>query len=356
MHRELEQPIPLNLPSVSCWREIPIQEGGELLVPLGPFSPNFEIFTRSIYGGEGNESPYMDKPLGGNLITMFVREKVASQLQSAQSLLPGGMHFVVFDTYRPLTVQQSLFDKYFGDLKSQHPDWKEEDLLTETQKYVSVPSHDLTKPSPHNTGGSVDLAIYQLPIDIDFAVIEVVDKLHLLNDHPWEEAYKLEMEMIAMIKQNARMLDFGIPFDWGGEEAALNYFERLGQNRELTPEEIVARDNRRLLYNVMVSAGFEPFESEWWHYNDPKTQMGARTAGLPFAEYGAINLSPANFRHETMRRGHWLGTNRMAGRTRREFGPTRFMPFAFEEAFRAARVTGDLRKSSLPEASVISPS
>ena len=40
----------------------------------------------------------------------------------------------------------------------------------------------------------------------------------------------------------------------------INHFEEY-------EKDIVVRDNRRLLYNVMTEAGFTNLPSEWWHYD-----------------------------------------------------------------------------------------
>ncbi len=263
------RPIPSELPSVAGWKEIPIRENGELLISLGPFSDYHEIFTNSIYFGERTDSPYStdplkaEEPLCGSLLTMFVREGVAKQLSEAQQLLPAGLHLIVFDTYRTLEVQQSLFDKYLGELKKQNPNWGQEQLLAETQKYVSIPSEDPNKPSPHNTGGAVDVAIFRLPKEANKRIEKIDKQLKLLGNSDWQEAYRLEMERISLINEQARLLEFGTPFDYGGKEAALNFFERLSAERKLYGEEVTARDNRRILFNVMTAAGFEPYEDEW---------------------------------------------------------------------------------------------
>src|SRR3989344_1032321 len=87
-----EQPIP-NL-KVDGWKEVPIKENRETLVPLGPFSDYSDIFTDSIYAGERFDSPYVDSNFSGRLVTMFVREKVADSLRKAQKLLPPTMRLV----------------------------------------------------------------------------------------------------------------------------------------------------------------------------------------------------------------------------------------------------------------------
>ena len=226
---QTRKPIPLNLPSIDGWKKIPIKECPETLVPLGLFSENEEIFTRAIYAGEGIESPYYKNPITKSLLTMFVREEVAKQLKVAQSLLPKNFYLVIFDAFRVFEVQKYLFDKYLSDLKKLHPDWEEGNLITETQKYASLPSKDPTRPSPHSTGGTVDLAIIKLS--------------NKVSD-----------------KNKGRMLDFGTPYDFGGEKASSNYYEKLSLKRTLNKNEIKFRDNRRLLYQIMKEAGFQKVE------------------------------------------------------------------------------------------------
>lgn len=353
-----ERAIPLELPSVAGWKEVLVRENNEPLVALGPFSSNDEIFTDSIYFGERSDSPYSPNPPEGSLITMFVRQEVAQQLKEAQKLLPNEHYLIVFDTFRTLEVQQSLFDVYFNALKEQQPDWSEDQLLTETQKYVSLPSTDSAKPSPHNTGGSVDLAIFKLPQEIDTQVHKINQELREIGDN-WQHAYELEMQKITLIRENAHLLDFGTPFDWGDEKAALNYFETKTQETELTTNEIKARKSRRLLFNVMSEAGFEPYQDEWWHFNSPKSQMGAITAGLSEAMYGATNLSEENFKQEQMRSDQRLGTIRILNGWKQKIhtkGSPNPLSEYFEVAKKAASETGDPRITSLPEAVIMAPS
>ena len=351
----LEQPIPLELPQVTGWKEIPIKECREPLVPLGPFSEYRDIFTDSIYFGERFDSPYIEPPLEGGICTIFVRKSVAEQLRKAQKLLPQTMYLVVFDAYRTLDVQQSLFDGYFKALRQLCPDWSNDQLLAETQKYVSLPSKDPTKPSPHNTGGAVDLMIFYLPEEINQKVKEINHQLKR-RGITWQEEYLLEMEEIAQIRKNARLLNFGTPFDWGSKEAALNYYECQAQIRSLTPQEEEARVNRRLLYNVMKAAFFEAYPDEYWHFNSHKSQMGAKTARSKVAQYGAATLSEKNLEHERMRRDHRLGTIRILQGWVRPVGKV-YDPLKehFKVAKEAALETGDPRITSLPKAAVISP-
>src|SRR5262249_53986961 len=100
------------------------------------------------------------------------------------------------------------------------------------------------------------------------------------------------------------------PFDWGQSEAALRYLEE--RNEENTPGNVnEALRNRRRLYHVMHEVGLEAYADEWWHYNSVKTQMGAKTAGLEQASFGATGLSADNEAHELRRR-------KLAAKTTRE--------------------------------------
>lgn len=350
-----EQPIP-NL-KVDGWKDMPIKENSEPLVPLGPFSDYSDIFTDSIYAGERFDSPYVDSNFSGRLITMFVREKVAEGLRKAQKFLPLTMRLVVFDTYRTLEVQHALYVNYKEKLSVKKPDLTNDELSQETQKMVSLPSFDPKKPSPHNTGGAVDLAIVGLDIGAAGALSIIGKTIDRLKKDPknWQEEYALEMRRVALLARYSHMLEFGTPFDDGREkEVAAYYYEKLERERPLRMDEKIAQRNRRLLHNVMRQAGFEAYPYEWWHFNSKKSQMGAKTAGLNFAEYGATKLSYSNHEHEMMRVGHRRGSVMMHEGTHPGFGklgPSEY----FTAAKKAVEEIGDVRVSNLPKAVVIEP-
>lgn len=355
----IEKPIPLDLKEVAGWKEVPIKECHEQLVPLGSFSSNWEIFTDSIYAGERLDSPYFDSPPEGNLLTAFVRKNVAEQLKRAQKILPDKMYFVIFDAYRTLKVQETFYNNFFNQLKDNYPEKNDSELSSWAQQYVSLPSHDPNRPSPHNTGGAVDLAILKLPESADSKLQKIDNKLRS-SDLQWQEVYALEMKRVTLIKDSANLLNFGTPYDWADKESSMIYFELIPErNRTQFDQEVLA--NRRLLYNVMTSVGFASLESEWWHFNSIKSQMGARVIGLPYAEYGTAILSEENLTHEQMRRDHRIGSLKILDRGTRtnklrinqrlnidsEF---------FDVAQRIVMETGDLRTVSFqPKAARISP-
>ena len=189
--RELQQkPVP-ELGSVSGWKQHPIEECGEELVPMGPFSDYPQIFSDSIYFGERKESsPYELGELKGALLTQFVRKDVARRLAHAASLLPEGYALMLQDCYRTVEVQKALFDYYVNNLVAEQG-YKHEDAEVEAQRFVSKPSTDPAKPSPHNTGGSVDLTIVKFTPEAWKKLKRIDEQLAAYDD--WHKFYKIEM-------------------------------------------------------------------------------------------------------------------------------------------------------------------
>lgn len=309
---DLTAPIP-ELAPIEGWKEVPIhkaEHSDEPLVPVGIFSKYNRVLTSSVYADEHHNSPY-DGGLDGSNIALFMREGVAEKLDQIAQLLPRGMHLMVMDAYRTLEVQAALFEQYKNKLQEQHPDWPEEQLSAETQEYVSIPSTDPTRPSPHNTGGSVDVVIVHVD-EVTQKRIDTIDFI-LANPHKsWESEFLHEMSRSKLIRDNAKMLDFGTRFDHGGPAAGLRYLEELSEQRELSDTEKAQLENRRLLFNAMTAAGMVGYEKEWWHFNDPASQMGAKVSGLEFAEYGAMELSPENIEFAQMRNLHHERSVRLA--------------------------------------------
>lgn len=335
------------------WKEIPIENPkgrDELLVPVGPFSKFRYISTSSAYAGEhSNTSPYKGG-LEGSTLAIFVREKVAERLMDAQSLLPRGLHLVVMDAYRTLEVQKALYDVYYDALADLKPTWTPEQLAEESQKYVSIPSSDPQRPSPHNTGGSVDVMLVRVTPEEQDRIDEIHKRLDELDpdaefvmwgtelypDKPCtptvEEIYALEMEKLMIIHggsnsnglsfPGATPLEFGVPFDHGTEKASARYFERP----DLTAEEKEYRDNRRMLWAVMSKAGFGLIPSEFWHFNAPESQWGAIVNGLPSASYGPIELSKENLLFDKVRRDHHTGIKKILDGTHPGVPMTKILP------------------------------
>ena len=156
------------------------------------------------------------KPLAGSSPYIAVRETVLKKLKKAESFLPDGYRFKIYDAYRPIAVQQSLWDYFRAKEKAKNPHLSEEEIDKRTSFCVSFPSYNILHPSLHNTGGAVDLTI---------------------------------------IDKNGNELDMGCEFDDFTEKAWTNHFEPDCYNGE---RNFAARNNRRMLYNAMISAAKMP--------------------------------------------------------------------------------------------------
>ncbi|ADG92618.1 peptidase M15D vanX D-ala-D-ala dipeptidase [Arcobacter nitrofigilis DSM 7299] len=222
-----------------------IVECEEELVPLS-LSPE-HILVRSAYFEAG---------LAGSLPECYARSSIRERLMKAANLLPKDLRLVVLDAWRSHQVQKTLFEQCQSALNSVYPDIDEKELHNMTQQYVALPSFNPRAPSPHSTGGAIDL----------------------------------------MIATRAGVpLFFGSPFDHPTEISDTRYFEEKLENKEiLSKEESIAMENRRLLYNIMTEVGFVNLPSEWWHY-EFGTQRYAHQTGKEHAIYGAKTLCLNSF-------------------------------------------------------------
>jgi len=203
---ELLKPIPKTaFPSIKEYKINPLQE---------------EIVALSSYGLHV-DSQYYEQGIAGAYKDCYARKSVAERLVTAQNLLPDGLKLKIYDAYRPITIQQRLWNFYHQKLRNEFPKISEEELNKKTSFFVSKPSYDIFNPSLHNTGGAVDL---------------------------------------TLITDNGFALNMGTLFDDFTNRAWTNHFEQYENNNEV-------RQNRRILYNAMINAGFTNLPSEWWHYD-----------------------------------------------------------------------------------------
>ncbi|WP_258364156.1 M15 family metallopeptidase [Halomonas sp. LBP4] len=221
---------------------IPIADCGEPLVPMSLAPWPIRVYPA-----------YARLGVPGAVPECFVREGVYRHLLAAARALPEGFGLVVLDGWRPWRVQQYLFDTLSEAIRAHHPAASEAELLTRTREFISVPSRDPQAPSPHLTGGAVD---------------------------------------VTLCDADGLALDMGTLFDEAVPASHSDHLERLG---ELDTRQQRARDHRRLLYSVMLDQGFTNLPSEWWHY-DLGDQLWARYGGHPHAVYGPAELDTIEHR------------------------------------------------------------
>ena len=167
---------------------------------------NMSLLIRLAYSTPDN---FLNSDVYGDLETCYLRKEVAEMLNKAQRFLDRkrkGYRLIVYDCLRSRSVQYKM--------------WR---LVKETEQEAYVA--DPRKGSIHNFGAAVDVSI--------------VDSTGL-------------------------PLDMGTPFDYFGELAQPKYEERFFKEGKLTEEHL---QNRKLLREVMLEAGFQGIPDEWWHYN-----------------------------------------------------------------------------------------
>lgn len=208
-------------------KKIPISECNENLIP---FSNSEKLIVDPIY--YKNDIPHaMNKCLG--------RKSVIDKLNLAINFLPENLGIVVLDAWRSREVQKELNLSIGKIVKDRYPN-----LSTEEQKKVLmefVAPSDPSFISPHLTGGSVDVTLY------DF--------------------------------KNQQHLNMGSDFDEPTKISYTRAYENLPKHE--------AHINRRILYNAMIAAGFTNLETEWWHY-DYGNQLWACHSKNNSAIYGSI--------------------------------------------------------------------
>ena len=177
------------------------------LVSINKTNPT--IFVSLAYASSDN---FMHEVLYHKWKEAYLQKPVALMLDKAQdrlTFLKPGLHLLVYDAARPLSVQQNMWDAL------------DTIPVKERIKFVSSPGGK----SLHNLGCAVDLTVCDsegIPLDMG--------------------AGYDDMRLIAYPMYEAKYLA-----DWS-----------------LTKDQLA---NRKLLRSVMRYAGFSGIPTEWWHFN-----------------------------------------------------------------------------------------
>jgi D-alanyl-D-alanine dipeptidase len=158
---------------------------------------------------------------------VFGRLIVLKQLIKALSLLPEEYGFVIWDIYRPRSIQEKLFNWMRDEIRKKSPQLSDEENYSETRKFMSPPSSvGDSYCAPHLSGGAVDLSLFSV--------------------------------------SHGHNLDMGTIFDDCTDKAHRDYFNLKGQ---LLAEEENIKSRRNILRAIMEQVGFTSYEHEWWHFD-----------------------------------------------------------------------------------------
>lgn len=208
---------------------------------------DFGIAGRSAYAH--SMAPYYRR-FSQALAEPRVRAGVAKRLSLVnQQLETYQVELLVLDGYRPVPLQQELWDYFMEIARQKMPETSQEALVKFVGQYWSDPGtfdpNDYRTWPTHCTGGAIDVTLQD--------------------------------------KSTGQDRFMGSIFDDVDEVSSARYFEDSGL-RSLSALE--ARRNRRLLYHAMCAAGFASYHHEWWHY-DFGTQMAIMNgAQATTASYG----------------------------------------------------------------------
>jgi zinc D-Ala-D-Ala dipeptidase len=172
-----------------------------------------------------------------------MRKSVYDKLVLAQSLLPKGIKLCVYEGYRSLKLQRTLFENKLTEVKASHPKWTEKQVFDETIKLVSpLTNMDGSRNVPtHSTGAAVD---------------------------------------VYLIDDSGKPLDMGLLVkDWiQDKDGALSQTD----SQRISPE---AQQNRNIMNQALSAVGLVNYPTEYWHwsYGD---RYWAHQTGNPRATYG----------------------------------------------------------------------
>ena len=161
----------------------------------------------------------------GKIVTGYTSEKaigtkaLSIALRKVQALLRSkGLGLKVFDAYRP----QSTVDAFVSWAASAS------DTLKKREYYPNLKKEDLfelgyiAEKSGHTRGSTIDVTLVYL------------------NG-----------------RSKGKEIDMGGKWDYFGEASHFIY-------QKISPKQM---ENRRLLRNLMIEGGFNPYEKEWWHFS-----------------------------------------------------------------------------------------
>ncbi len=205
------------------YRQVPIQECGEPLVPIplhlfAVETPHPYVNCGADYAGK---SPYY--------LRQGVLDRAIRAQERLQQLHPS-WQLQIFDAYRPVAVQQYMVDYTFRQTVAdrgleigQLSPAQTEQIWQDVYQIWAIPSFDLDTPPPHSTGAAIDL---------------------------------------TLVDERGNVVNMGSPIDEMSPRSQPEYF-----GTAIEPILQQYHRNRQILCQIMNYAGFARHPAEWWHFS-----------------------------------------------------------------------------------------
>lgn len=172
----------------------------------------------------------------------FVRKSVVEKMIEASNLLPDGISLVLIEGYRTLKNQENSWKKLFENIKSENPYFNDEQIENKVKLVIAR----LNPLANHHCGGAVD---------------------------------------VTLCFSNGELLDMGT--DYPSEPASVEIQSKYPM--ECSSLSTTQIENRKILRDALVDAGFVWYPGEWWHYCYGD-RMWAVYTGREECFYGPVDL------------------------------------------------------------------
>lgn len=183
---------------------------------------------------------YFHQKVSNSIDFCAARSSLIKKLHQAAHLLPQHLGIIVLDAWRPKAVQLEL-QRQVGDIIAlQYPQLSLKERNELLLKFVAPADSNFI--SPHSTGGSIDVTLFDI--------------------------------------ETGNWINMGSGFDEPSERSYTSFYE----NHPNHP----ACNYRRLLFWAMINSGFSNLPSEWWHF-DYGNQLWAHYSNQKSAFYARIS-------------------------------------------------------------------
>lgn len=154
-----------------------------------------------------------------------IRKTVYDKLKQAQTTLPDGLKFCLYEGYRSLDLQQKIFQDRYNDLRNANPKMSHEQIFVESTKFVSpVINLDGSKNiPPHATGAAID---------------------------------------VYLIDHSGKIVDMGIHLD-----DTYNDLQGIYCRTDSDKISEQAKQYRKIMGKALKDVGFVNYPTEYWHWS-----------------------------------------------------------------------------------------